>query len=168
MKITLVRIQKVAQGMNQLYSSMDKGFARVETNMALLKRFRNLCYEANCKLEEALNGLSRQLENPWLKAADPTWVPTKEFRSEVCFHLRSIRQTVAANIHTIGDYIEEFSDQWDRSFSLNALIKFKSLLEKELQNLDQEIESLRMMFLLEDRKEQLQQNNQIMEPDSKA
>lgn len=163
MKGNLVRIHTIAKGINQLYSAMDKGFAKVESNIDLLKKFRNICFEANINLENSLKGFSMTI-HPLITRDNPFMLPPeKVFRRNICLDLTEIRNSVFENNEIINSYIRQNADQLEKSYSLDALEKFLSLLEKEFQMLEQNINSLRMMFVLEDRKEQIFDSERILE-----
>ncbi len=157
MRTNLLKIQRIATGISQLFTAMDKGFAKVESDLTLLTRFRHICYDANDKLEVALHQLKR------FESIADTEFPNKEIADqvhyEVSIELLNIREIVSNNILMITDYINEFSDLWEKTFSLVALQKFRHLLINEFNLLNKEIELLAMQELFEKRQEVLKGAN---------
>lgn len=142
MKTRILKIRKIASGISQLFTAMDKGFAKVESDLTLLTRFRHICYDANEKLERALLELDHYSSMPDLDSPDKEI--TDAIKLEIFNELLKIREITSDNIVMITDYIDDFSELWKRSFSLSALQKFQFLLVNEYNLLHKEIELLGM------------------------
>lgn len=130
---------------------MDKGFAKVEPDLTLLTRFRHICYDANDKLEKALYQLNRFETLTMPEHLDKE--ASQQLTYEINLELQNIREIISNNIEMISDYIHEFSDLWEKTFSLIALQKFQHLLISEFNLLNKEIELLTMRELLDRRQE---------------
>jgi hypothetical protein len=159
----LEKIQKIANGILQHFTTMDKGFARVEPDVRQLKRFRNICYAANEKLDNSLSVFSKIKSS--LQKRDPlvSIVIDKNQRSEISDSLMQLRQVTGESLEMIIDYIDQYPCCSGKSYSLEALQKFSSIIEQEFRELEQEVNSLKMYFILEDRKEQLMETIRITE-----
>ncbi len=153
MRANLLKIEKIATGISQLFTAMDKGFAKVESDLTLLTRFRHICFDANDKLEEALQALKRF--EPVAGAESMDKEQAAQIHYELSIELIKIRDIVSNNILMITDYINEFSELWEKTFSLVALQKFRLLLMNEFNILNKEIELLAMQELIEKRQEVL-------------
>ncbi len=144
----IIRIQKISLGIAQLFTAMDKGFARVESDLVLLRKFRHICFDANESITNSLKELQRNIES------NPEFYNKENIqnRKELLKQLRELQEKIDDSVFLISDYIEEFSNFWKTSFSLNALIKFKYLILNELNLLEKEIEALEMEHLHTSRK----------------
>lgn len=151
----LEKIEKISCGILQLITAMDKGFARVENDINKLRKFREICYHVHDNFSVALNRYKESKIN--IRRRDPlvTIVIDKNCRQQINNSLLEIRKIADQGFDSIIDFIEEYPEEGNKSYSLDALQKFKSVLEKEFLNLEQEINALKMEFILEDRKEQL-------------
>ena len=151
----LEKIEKISSGILQLITAMDKGFAHVENDNDKLRKFREICFEVHDSFFAALNRYKESRIN--IRRRDPlvSIVIDKSCRQQINNSLLEIRKIANLGYDTITDFIEEYPQTGNKSYSLEALQKFKSVLEKEFMNLEQEINSLKMEFILEDRKEQL-------------
>jgi hypothetical protein len=137
----LIKIEKTIKGTAQLFTAMDKGFAKVESDMTLLKNFRLICFEANQKIESALPSLQSQIG--LLNPAEHTELSGEVFRA-IMIDILCLRQVISDNIVAISEYINGFEELWKTSFSLNALLKFKLLLIEEFTNLENHIRDMEM------------------------
>lgn len=155
MSAHIIKAHKIAKGIAELFTAMDKGFARVESDLVLLKRFRQICFEANIKLEDSIPKLSLLIIQQTKYQLEGDTNRTAETQQEAFDHLIVVRQIIADNILMISDFIEEFNDLWERSFSLSALIKFRLLLEEEFLLLEDELKMLEMAYILDHRKKAL-------------
>jgi len=145
MTTKLIRIEKIIKGTAQLFTSMDKGFAKVESDLTLLTRFRQICFDANQKLETGIPKLQNHIRFiTELESYDQLDLKQQEL---ILNDLYDIKTTIADNIISIADYIDNFTELWKRSFSLSALLKFKLLLINEFSLLEKEIETLHMEHL---------------------
>jgi hypothetical protein len=153
MRTNLIKIEQLVTGTAQLFTSMDKGFAKVESDLTLLTRFRLICYEANQKLESVLPLLQNHIQHAtdW----DDGLNSAETFNKVVLADLITIRKIIGDNIISLSDYIDDFSELWKKSFSLSALLKFKLLLINEFSLLDREIQKIEMEHLLNERTQQL-------------
>lgn len=140
-----------------MFTSMDKGFARVESDLTLLTRFRQICYESNTKLEASLLKLEDMINN---SGNDPSGISittdannkkTSQVSPEVIDELINSREIISDSILMISDYIEEYAELWKKSFSLNALEKFKNLIINEFNLLENEIDTLQMRGIIDHR-----------------
>ncbi len=150
--MNLIKIHKIATGISQLFTAMDKGFSKVESDITLLTRFRHICYDANFRLEEALC----KLEGYLLIIAEGEPLHNRvpdSLKEEIYMELIKIKDIIHENILMIKGYIEEYSDLWKNSFSLSALQKFENLLTSEFNIFISEIESLNVQELIEKRQE---------------
>jgi hypothetical protein len=159
----LEKIQKIANGILRHFTAMDKGFARVESDVRQLKRFRNICYTANEKLCDSLSVYSN-IKSSFQKR-DPlvSIVIDKNRRIQISESLMQLRQVAGECLDMIIDYIDQYPYSGQKSYSLEALQKFKSVIEEEFRELEQEVNSLKMHFILEDRKEQLMETIRLTE-----
>lgn len=149
MRTNLLKIRKIATGISQLFTAMDKGFAKVESDLTLLTRFRHICYDANNKLEVALEQLNQFESMAGSEHMDKE--TAQQLTYEISKELLNIREIISNNIEMISDYIHEFSDLWEKTFSLIALQKFQHLLNSEFEMLNKEIELLTMQELINKR-----------------
>lgn len=154
MEKCFMKIQKIASGISQLFIAMDKGFVRVEPDVELLKKFRTICFEATRKLESSHASLQKHQLFFSLVDSNPAGVPDKISRIKLIRDLNTLRGNIHESIQMISSYIEIYEEQWKKSFSVNALFKFRSLLEKELWLLEQEVNTLRMKLIMLDRRDQ--------------
>jgi hypothetical protein len=146
MQTNLLKIEKTIKGTAQLFTAMDKGFAKVESDLTLLRNFRLICFEANEKLESALP----QLQNHIIRLNATMEISSDQFNhviSDVLF----LQQVINENILAISDYIDRFEELWKTSFSLNALLKFKFLLNSEFTVLENQIHELKMEHMRNER-----------------
>ncbi len=157
MPYSLIRMKRIISGVSQLFTSMDKGFARVESDLTLLTRFRQICYESNTKLEASLLKLEDMINN---SGNDPSGISittdannkkTSQVSPEVIDELINSREIISDSILMISDYIEEYAELWKKSFSLNALEKFKNLIINEFNLLENEIDTLQMRGIIDHR-----------------
>lgn len=152
----LVKIRKIALGISELFTAMDKGFAKVEQDLVLLRKFREICFNANEKLEISLDDLKEYLPQP---------LATSEVRlndiqkADLADILHQIEDIIYESIGEIADYTENFSELWKKSFSLNALLKFKSLLVKEFALLQEEVNSIEMVLHMDAKRREALQNS---------
>lgn len=151
----LEKIEKISCGILQLITAMDKGFARVENDIDKLRKFREICFDVHDSFFAALNRYIESKIN--IRRRDPlvSIVIDKNCRQQINNSLLEIRKIADQGFDTIIDFIEEYPQTGNKSYSFEALLKFKSVLENEFLKLEQEINSLKMEFILEDRKEQL-------------
>lgn len=151
----LEKIEKIANGILQHITAMDKGFTRVESDVMQLKRFRNICYDANVKLSNSLSVFSK-IKSGFQKR-DPlvSIVIDKNQRLQISESLMQLRQVAGECLEMIIDYIDQYPIFSKKSYPLEALQKFSSVLEQEFRELEQEVNSLKMHFILEDRKERI-------------
>jgi hypothetical protein len=149
MRTNLIKIEKLVTGTAQLFTAMDKGFAKVESDLTLLTRFRMICFEANQKLENVLPQLRNHIQHAsdW----DDDLNSAETFNKMVFADLLTIKNIIGNNIISLSEYIDDFSELWKKSFSLSALLKFKFLLINEFSLLDREIQKLEMEHLLKER-----------------
>lgn len=155
MPYSLIRMKRIISGVCQLFTSMDKGFARVESDLTLLTRFRHICYESNVKLEESLLKLEELISNSddytssnsEIKA-DSNADPAPQISPEIINELINAREIISDSILMITDYIDEFAELWKKSFSLNALEKFRNLIINEFNQLENEIDMLQMSGII--------------------
>jgi hypothetical protein len=152
MHTNLIKIEKTIKGTADLFTAMDKGFAKVESDLTLLKRFRQICFEANDKIESALPLLQNHIVQSihWTTLAEPG-----QFYLQVRKDIFSLKEIIKENILSINSYIIEFEELWKTSFSLNALLKFKLLLMNEFTVLENEIQKLEMEFIRLERSEKI-------------
>lgn len=142
MRTKLIRIEKIIQGTAQLFTSMDKGFAKVESDLTLLTRFRQICYDANQKLEIGIPKLQNHIS--LLNDLENYTNLETAHQEAILNDLYEIKNDIADNIVAIADYIDNFTELWKKSFSLSALLKFKLLLINEFSLLEKEIETLHL------------------------
>ncbi|TVQ16949.1 MAG: hypothetical protein EA361_03350 [Bacteroidetes bacterium] len=157
MRTNLLKIEKIASGISQLFTAMDKGFAKVESDLTLLTRFRHICYDANNKLETALEQLRR-----FETISDPEFLDKETaelINYEVSVELMIIKEIVSNNIMMITDYINDYADLWKKTFSLIALQKFRHLLINESKLLNREIELFVMQDIYNKRQEILKKTD---------
>lgn len=164
----LEKIQRIANGILQHFTAIDKGFARVEPDLRQLKRFRNICYDANEKLDNSLSVFSKIKSS--LQKRDPlvSIVIDKNQRLKISESLMQLRQVAGESLEMILDYIDQYPCCGEKSYPLEALQKFSSVIEQEYRELEQEVNSLKMHFILEDRKEQLMETIKITEAEQFA
>ncbi|MBW6480749.1 MAG: hypothetical protein K0B37_15070 [Bacteroidales bacterium] len=162
----LEKIQKIANGILQHFTAMDKGFARVESDLMQVKMFRNICYDADENLNKALLTFVKSLST--IQKRDPlvSAVTDKDRRQKISDSLMQLRQVAGNSLEMIMDYIDQYPDSGKKSYSLEALHKFSSVLEQEFRVLEQEINALKMHFILEDRKEQLMETIRVAEEEN--
>ncbi len=162
----LEKIEKISYGILQLITAMDKGFARVENDMDKLKKFREICYDVHDSFSVALSRYKDSKIN--IQRRDPlvSIVIDKNCRQQINNSLLDIRKIADQGFDAITDFIEDYPEAGNKSYALDALNKFKSVLEKEFLNLEQEINALKMEFILEDRKEQLLDTIKTTEQDN--
>ncbi len=153
MRTNLIKIEKIVKGTAQLFTAMDKGFAKVESDLTLLRRFRIICYDANQKLESVLPLLHNHMQytSDWTHDQQAAGV----FNRTVFNDLLTIKNIISENITALSEYIDDFSELWKKSFSLSALLKFKFLLINEYSLLEQEIQIIEMEHLLQKRVEKI-------------
>jgi hypothetical protein len=137
----LIKIEKTIKGTAQLFTAMDKGFAKVESDMTLLRNFRLICFEANEKLEMALPNLQNHIS--LLNKTENLMVPDEVFHT-IMIDIFILRQIINDNIQSISEYIDKYEELWKTSFSLNALLKFKLLLIEEFSVLENQIQVISM------------------------
>jgi hypothetical protein len=166
MKTKLIRIEKIIEGTAQLFTSMDKGFARVESDLTLLTRFRQICYEANQKLECGIPKLKDHIS--LLNDLESYTNLEAEHQEAILNDLYEIRDDIADNIMTIADYIDSFTELWKKSFSLSALLKFKLLLINEFSLLDKEIETLYLEHLRLNRVKEVNLRHSVLQQHKSA
>ncbi len=159
MRTKLIRIEKIIKGTAQLFTSMDRGFAKVESDLILLTRFRQICYDANQKLETGIPKLQNHITSLIeLKSSKVDFAQQKEILN----NLYEMKNDIADNILEITDYIDNFTELWKKSFSLSALLKFKFLLMNEFSLLEKEIESLHMEHFRQVRKNEINLHQSVL------
>ncbi len=159
----LEKIQKIANGILQHFTTMDKGFARVESDVKQLKRFRNICYDVNENLGNSLSAFI--VAKSSLKKRDPlvSLVINKDQRLQISNSLMQLRQVIGESLTMLMDYTDQYPYIGQKSYSLEALQKFNSVIEQEFHLLEQEVNSLKMQFIMEERKEQMIETIRITE-----
>jgi hypothetical protein len=149
----LIRIERILKGTSQLYSAMNKGFDTVESDTTLLLIFKDICFDANQKIEEILPVLKQHIEQT--SNMDDNLLSSENYGNIVFNDLIILKEVIHENIQYITEYIDSFTDSWNKSFSINALMKFKSLLTNEYSALESEIQSIEMENLLKNRKQKI-------------
>lgn len=149
----LIRIEQIVKGTAQLFSSMNKGFAKVESDLTLLTHFRQICFESNQKIETILPQLQRHINYTSVLKDDN--LKTELFNRSLYIDLLHIRNILSDNIIRVSDYIENFSELWTKSFSLSALLKFKLLLINEFSLLEREIQNIEVDQMHQNRIKQI-------------
>jgi hypothetical protein len=148
MNKTLIKILKISKGISQLFCAMDKGFRKVESDIELIREFRYLCYHANDNLESVHKELAHNIDE-FIKDKTP---PIDDVAAKVISNsLREIRFVLEENTTAIKKYIEDYSQVWKKTLSINALNKFSSLLEREYLLLNQEIDKFMMELVYQER-----------------
>lgn len=162
----LDKIQKITNGILQHFTSMDKGFSRVEPDVIQLKKFRSICYNAGENLNIELSALMKT--RSILQKRDPlvSVVIDKDQRQQISDALMQLRMVAGNSIEMILDYIDQYPFSGKKSYSLEALQMFSSVIEEELHLLEQEVNALKMQFILEDRKEQLMETIRVTEEEN--
>jgi hypothetical protein len=162
MKKTLIKILKISRGISQLFCAMDKGFRKIESDIELIKEFRHLCYHANENLEAAHKDLTKIICEYYKDDQQPL----EDLAAKVISNsLKEIRFILEENIISISTYIEDYSSVWKKTLSINALNKFKSLLEKEYEMLNQEVERFLMELIYQERVNILHNPGKVEEKD---
>ena len=162
MSAHIIRAHKIIKGIAELFTAMDKGFARVESDMVVLQKFRQICFTANLKLEGAIPGLSRVIQQISVSGKSDNNSSLTELNQEAYEQLLHIKRIISDNIIMISDFIDDFSDIWEKSFSINALIKFRLLLDEEYILLEDEIKLLEMQSVLDYRKKTLSLRSSLL------
>lgn len=159
----LDKIEKIASGILQHFTAMDKGFARVESDIRQLKRFRSICYDVNENLGSSLSAFL--ITKSTLKKRDPltSTVIDQTRRQQISDALMQLRKVAGISLEAIMDYVDQYPYSGQRSYSLEALQKFSSVIEQEFRELEKEVNALKMEFIMEDRKEQLIETIRITE-----
>ncbi len=162
----LEKIQKIANGILQHLTAMDKGFVRVESDVMQLKRFRSICYEVDENLNHALSTFLKTTDT--LQKRDPlvSAVIDKNQRQQISDALMQLRLVTGNSFGMIVDYIDQYPYSGKKSYALEALQKFSSVIEQEFHLLEQEVNALKMQFILEDRKEQLMETIRVSEEEN--
>ncbi len=162
----LAKIQKISMGILQLFTSMDKGFSKVEPDIAQLKKFRCICYEVSEKLLVAVSHLfSDQTMVKLREESSQSASFDKIHRQRISQHLMYIRHAANEGLDAVENFIDEYQSREKSNYALDALEKFKNLLERDIQFLEQEINNIRMQFILSDRKESLEDSVKDYEPE---
>ena len=162
----LAKIQKISMGILQLFTSMDKGFSKVEPNITQLKKFRCICYEESEKLLITVSHLFS--DQTFMKLRQEPSHPVsfdKIHRQRISQHLMNIRYAANEGLDAIENFIDEYQSLEKSNYAIDALEKFKNLLERDIQFLEQEINNIRMQFILSDRKESLEDSVEDYQPE---
>jgi len=149
----LIRIERILKGTSQLYSAMNRGFDTVESDTTLLMIFKDICFDANQKIEEILPLLKQHIEKT--STMDISLFSSENYGTIVINDLIILKEVLHENIQYITEYIDSFTDSWSKSFSIDALIKFRSLLTNDYSALEKEIQSIEMENLLTKRKQKI-------------
>jgi len=142
MTTSLLKIETIIRGTAQLFTSMDKGFAKVESDLVLISRFRQICYDANGGLLAALPMLQSHTKSVGEYETIELFIDAKG--KDIIKDLYCLKDIIGGNIIALSAYIDGFDELWKRSFSLSALLKFRALLINEYSLLEKEIDTLEM------------------------
>ncbi len=157
MTTRLIRIEKIIKGTAQLFTSMDKGFAKVESDLTLLSRFRQICFDANQGLESSLPLLRNHIES--FGGSESVEVFSDTQGKLLINDLNYLKNIISGNIIALSAYIDSFDELWKKSFSLSALLKFKMLLINEYSILEKEIDMLEMEIIRLERAKKINLHN---------
>lgn len=166
MILKLEKIQKIANGILQHFTAMDKGFARVESDVRQLKKFRTICYDAGENLNRALTTFLKTTSSIQKRDSMVSAVIDKNQRQQMNDAMMQLRQVAGNNVEMIMDYIDQYPVSGKKSYSLEALLKFSNVIEQEFHSLEQEVNALKMEFILEDRKEQMLETIRVAEEEN--
>ncbi len=122
---------------------MDKGFRKVESDNQVIIDFRRLCYHSNEKLDASYQILVQNMNA--LNTMDEAGIKS------MYKNLEEIRLVSKDTIDAITTYTYDYSSVWKKTLSIEALNRFKSLLELQFQLLEKEIETFNMEILHQQR-----------------